>query len=60
MIHTAGEVAEYLSAEILGDARAPISGVANPEEREAGGSDLRGFAAPPRTSGGVGGALRAR
>jgi UDP-3-O-[3-hydroxymyristoyl] glucosamine N-acyltransferase len=31
MIHTAGEVAEHLSAEILGDARAPISGVANPE-----------------------------
>jgi UDP-3-O-[3-hydroxymyristoyl] glucosamine N-acyltransferase len=31
MIHTAGEVAEHLSAEILGDARTPISGVANPE-----------------------------
>jgi UDP-3-O-[3-hydroxymyristoyl] glucosamine N-acyltransferase len=31
MIHTAGELAEYLSAKIHGDAQAPISGLANPE-----------------------------
>jgi UDP-3-O-[3-hydroxymyristoyl] glucosamine N-acyltransferase len=31
MIHTAGELAEYLSAKIHGDAEAPIAGVASPE-----------------------------
>src|ERR1700677_4812454 len=31
MIHTAGELAEYLSAKIHGDAQIPISGVAGPE-----------------------------
>jgi UDP-3-O-[3-hydroxymyristoyl] glucosamine N-acyltransferase len=35
MIHTAGEVAEHLSAKILGDGHAPISGVANPESANA-------------------------
>ena len=35
MIHTAGEVAEHLSAKILGDGQAPISGVANPESANA-------------------------
>ncbi len=35
MIHTAGELAEHLSAKILGDGQAPISGVANPESANA-------------------------
>jgi UDP-3-O-[3-hydroxymyristoyl] glucosamine N-acyltransferase len=35
MIHTAGEVAEHLSAKILGDGQAPVSGVANPESANA-------------------------
>jgi UDP-3-O-[3-hydroxymyristoyl] glucosamine N-acyltransferase len=35
MIHTTGELAEQLSAKILGDAQAPISGIANPESAKA-------------------------
>jgi UDP-3-O-[3-hydroxymyristoyl] glucosamine N-acyltransferase len=38
MIRNAGELAEYLGARLVGDANAPISGVANPED--AGAEDL--------------------
>ena len=46
MNHTAGELAEYLRAKIYGDAHAVVCWRQQSGEREAGGVDLCGVAAP--------------